>query len=125
MQLNIFAGQLYLKSFSEYQRLCEFLGVASPKTAEGMIVAADGLIMGGNQTLNKTFENCPLNFLEALMSKIRKDSQDIEKTHLGQILDGRLLTSSDFQDPEAGSTTAESEDNSMDIDSSEYDATDE
>ena len=44
MLLNLFSGQLYLESYSEYKDLCEFLGVASLKTPPGLIVAADGLI---------------------------------------------------------------------------------
>ena len=45
IQLNLFAGQLYLGSYSEYLRLCDFLGVASVKTADGLVFAADGFVV--------------------------------------------------------------------------------
>lgn len=96
MQLNLFAGQLYLESFSDYQFLCNFLGVSSVKTADGMVVAADGFIIHGGQDSKTTFTQSPLKFLSVLLSQIRKDCQKIDKTHMGQILDGRLLSPADF-----------------------------
>ncbi|KAJ6041580.1 hypothetical protein N7460_006970 [Penicillium canescens] len=96
IELNLFAGQLYLDSYSEYKDLCEFLGVASFKTPAGLVVAADGFIQGGSQRIREVFSQSPLKFLKVLMSQIRKDCQDIGRTHMGHILDGRLLFPSDF-----------------------------
>ena len=45
VQLNLFAGQLYLSSFMEYVEVCTFLGLAWEKAEEGCVVAADGFIM--------------------------------------------------------------------------------
>ncbi|OQE29876.1 hypothetical protein PENSTE_c002G10448 [Penicillium steckii] len=98
IQLNLFAGQLYLNSHTEYKSLCEFLGVASTKTGDGMTVTADGFITRNDKGLVKKFSKSPLPFLRVLISQIRKDCQDIDKTHLGQILTGRLLDPSDFED---------------------------
>lgn len=97
IQLNLFAGQLYLESYSDYQEICDFLGVASVKTTDDLTVAADGFIINGNQGSKKTFSQSPLKFLAVLMSQMRKDCQNIDKTHLGQILSGRLLSPSDFE----------------------------
>lgn len=102
IQLNLFAGQLYLGSYSEYQRLCDFLGVASVKTPDDQVVAADGFIVQGNQASSTAFHQSPLKFLKVLMSQIRKDCQEIDKTHLGHIVDGRLLCPSDFLIPQSG-----------------------
>ena len=95
IQLDLFAGQLYIGSYIEYQQLCDFLGVAYIKTPEGLTVADDGFILGENE--KTTFSRSPLKFLEALMSQVRKDCQVIDKTHLGKILRGMILCPSDFQ----------------------------
>lgn len=36
IQLDLFAGQLYIGSYIEYQQLCDFLGVTYVKTPEGL-----------------------------------------------------------------------------------------
>ena len=98
IQLNLFAGQLYLGSYFEYQCVCDFLGLSSVETSSDLVVAADGFIMGGKEGQISTFHHSPLKFLKVLMSQIRKDSQAIGKTHIGKIVDGVLLTPSDFMD---------------------------
>ncbi|KAH1292944.1 hypothetical protein KXX11_009488 [Aspergillus fumigatus] len=96
IQLNLFAGQLYIASYPEYLRLCDTLGVASAATPDNFTVAADGFILQGNVTSKSTFSQSPLKFLQVLLSQIRKDGQDISKTHIGRLLDGRLLELRDF-----------------------------
>lgn len=100
IQLNLFAGQLYISSFDEYRQICKFLGLASTTTAEGMTVAADGFIQAAANSpeMPSTFRSSPLNFLMVLMSQIRRDGQEIDKTHVGQVLDGKSLRVDDFQD---------------------------
>lgn len=95
IQLDLFAGQLYIGSYIEYQQLCDFLGVAYIKTPEGLTVADDGFILGENE--KTTFSKSPLKFLEALMSQVRKDCQAVDKTHVGKILSGMILCPPDFQ----------------------------
>lgn len=96
IQLNLFAGQLYFASYREYQELCDFLGVAYFKTPKGLAVADDGFILGGNG--KTTFSRSPLKFLEDFMSQVRKECQEIDKTHIGKIVAGGILCPSDFQD---------------------------
>ncbi|KAJ5762051.1 uncharacterized protein N7511_005433 [Penicillium nucicola] len=96
IQLNLFAGQLYLNSYIEYQSVCQFLGLSSVGTSSELVVAADGFIMGGKEGQISTFHQSPLKFLKVLLSQIRKDSQSISKTHMGKILEGELLTPADF-----------------------------
>ncbi|KAF4259859.1 hypothetical protein KXW81_000287 [Aspergillus fumigatus] len=55
IQLNLFAGQLYIASYDEYLRLCDTLGVASAATLDNLSVAADGFILWGNVTGKSTF----------------------------------------------------------------------
>ncbi|KAL4901190.1 hypothetical protein BDW74DRAFT_187846 [Aspergillus multicolor] len=94
IHLNLFSGQSYISSYEEYQEICDFLGVASVATTEGLAVAADGFITAGKE--KSTFAQSPIKFLKLLMSQIRKDGQEIDKTHLGRLLDGKLLNQCDF-----------------------------
>jgi hypothetical protein len=103
VQLNLFSGQLYLSSFSEYVELCKFLGLAWEKTEEGCIVAADGFIVrsgGSSGVSTSTFTASPVQFLRVLLTKIRRNCEGIDKTHMGKILDGRLLLPADFDEDE-------------------------
>ncbi|KAL4994276.1 hypothetical protein BDV10DRAFT_189152 [Aspergillus recurvatus] len=94
IQLNLFAGQLYISSFDEYREICDFLGVACYAAPEGLTVAADGFIVAPDKA---QFTESPLKFLKVLISQIRKDGQEIDKTHIGKLLDGKLLTMDDFE----------------------------
>lgn len=99
LQLNMFAGQLFLGSFVEYVEMCEFLGLAWDKTEEGSLVAPDGFILQESRLKKggrSRFSNSPVKFLQVLMTKIRRNCEGIEKTHMGAVLDGRLLRASDF-----------------------------
>jgi hypothetical protein len=103
-QLNLFAGQLYVTTHEDYLEICKFLGLcATTLTTEmgeqGWQVAADGFILsddqdrvGGGSGLKKT----PISFLKVLMSTIRRNGDGISKTHIGQLLEGKLLQKSDF-----------------------------
>lgn len=99
IQLNLFAGQLYLGSYHEYQELWDSLRVISVKAPESMTVEAGGFIVGANQRTITKFSQSPLKLLRILMSQIKKECQEVDKTHIGKILDGRLLDPCDFQDP--------------------------
>ncbi|KAE9371942.1 hypothetical protein N431DRAFT_456702 [Stipitochalara longipes BDJ] len=103
VQLNLFSGQLYLSSFQEYVELCKFLGLAWEKTEEGRFVAADGFIVHGGASSgvsNSAFTASPVKFLRVLLTKIRRNCEGIDKTHMGKILDGILLLPADFGDDE-------------------------
>ncbi|KAH7388677.1 hypothetical protein BKA66DRAFT_569000 [Pyrenochaeta sp. MPI-SDFR-AT-0127] len=94
MQLNLFAGSLYLRSFAEYNELCDFLGLLRTKAKDGQQVYADGFIdpPAGTWGLRKS----PVPFLRALLMKIRREGEGVEKTHLGKILSGVRLDEDDF-----------------------------
>jgi hypothetical protein len=95
IQFNLFSGQFYLGSYAEYQRLCAFLGVASAKTTDKQVVAPNGFIQDGTGK-SSVFSKGPLKFLKFLMSKIRKDCQEISWDHMSKFVDGILLTPSDL-----------------------------
>ncbi|EXJ68848.1 uncharacterized protein A1O5_07780 [Cladophialophora psammophila CBS 110553] len=120
MLLNIFAGQLHLSSFKEYVEICALLELASEKTKVGCVVAADGFIIRdcigtGEPESGSAFRRSPVPFLKVLMSKIRRNCQSIDKTHMGTILDGRLLRPSDFGVLEAGQDVAKEGDHGRSI----------
>jgi hypothetical protein len=95
VQLNIFSGQLYLRSYSEYVEMCEFLGLASKAAQNGQVVRADGFIV---PVIGKWgLQTSPVNFLKVLLTKVRRNCEGVEKTHMGKVLDGGLLKEKDFK----------------------------
>ncbi|KAK4550970.1 hypothetical protein LTR86_011321, partial [Recurvomyces mirabilis] len=94
LQLDLFAGQLYLSSYSDYMELCRFLGlytgsVSDAMAKSGWIVAPDGFLnrdgegrVGGESGLTKS----PVSLARSLLSKIRRDGRSIAGTHLGSLL---------------------------------------
>ena len=96
MQLNLFAGQLYLGSYVEYVRLCRYLGLAYTENEGVEAVAQDGFV-GKKLYPECEFESSPVAFLAEVYKKIRRDCVGIEKTHMGKILAGQILTEADFE----------------------------
>jgi hypothetical protein len=96
MQLNLFAGSLYLRSYTEYAELCDFLGLLRDKVKPGQRVSAEGFIMPPTGVWG--LKESPVLFLRALLMKIRKEGEGIEKTIVGRILHGTRLEESDFED---------------------------
>ncbi|KAH6502438.1 hypothetical protein HBI55_034300 [Parastagonospora nodorum] len=94
VQLNLFTGSLYLRSFEEYTELCDFLGLLRCKPVKGQQVYADGFIdpPSGHWGLRMS----PVPFLRTLLMKIRREGEGVEKTHLGRILNGVRLEEADF-----------------------------
>ena len=100
-QLNVFAGQLYLKDLKTYVRLCRFLCVyASDLEGQGGIeVGCNGFIAPRNRPWHlqavHAFQNSPLLSVSTLM-RIRRKGTQFSLTHMGKLLDGRLLSEDDF-----------------------------
>lgn len=109
IQLNLWAGQLYLKSFDEYLLLCSFLGVYNLVDGDddmedikiqldGFVQPADRLILAKYRPEYQEggFANSPIAMLRELFGRRRK-GMDYMRTHIGQILHGRRLIQSDFE----------------------------
>jgi hypothetical protein len=94
VQLNIFAGQLYFRSYEEYVELCKFIGLAYTSTEPGYSVDTDGFVSPpvGEWGLKKN----PVRFLREII-KTRRNGEDMDNTHLGKVLKGILLTKDDFE----------------------------
>ena len=101
LELNMFSGQTYLSSFEEYERVCAFLGIRSIAGADEDLIAAtkDFAQKGMDRTSRKAHGNL-CEFMKVLFTVVRRDSQGIDKTHLGKILHGAILTRKDFEDGE-------------------------
>lgn len=95
IQLNLFAGSLYLRSFAEYKAVCDFLGLLRGTPGPDQQVFADGFIdpPSGKWGLKKS----PVQFLRGLLMKIRKEGEGVEKTHMGRLLGGVRLEECDFE----------------------------
>ncbi|KAF2007622.1 hypothetical protein P154DRAFT_593169 [Amniculicola lignicola CBS 123094] len=95
VQLNLFAGQLYLRSFYEYVEVCRYLGLAWSVAKDGEVVRADGFVVPAVGKWG--LQDSPVNFLRVLLTKVRRNCEGVGKTHLGKVLDGALLEQSDFE----------------------------
>lgn len=102
MQLNIFAGQLYLRNYEDYLSVCRFLGLCYRPPEGQNRVAYDGFIAPLNRSnfdavmeRECPFTISPVGFLRILMT-LRRKGQGFERSHYGRILNAELLTDRDF-----------------------------
>ena len=100
-QLNLFAGQLYLKDFDTYLHLLLILGLVGEEAKEAKTQwwENDGFIQPANrpgmmQSLCR-LTSSPLPFLKEVIS-LRRKGMGYQSTHIGKILHGALLTHEDF-----------------------------
>ncbi|KAI1437155.1 hypothetical protein GGR50DRAFT_115572 [Xylaria sp. CBS 124048] len=104
VRLNLFAGQLYFETYDDYLGACEFLGLATDVPKQGEEVAADGYILRDRNGVSK-FDRSPVNFFQILVSKIRRNGQNISKTNVGDMLAGKFVQRSDIM--RGGNTIAD------------------
>lgn len=93
-QLNLFSGTLYMRSFEEYEMLCDFLGILKTTAKPGQEVLADNFITPPDGKWK--FTESPVLFLRVHVMRIRNEGAGIEKTHIGKMLGGLRLEESDF-----------------------------
>ena len=101
-ELNLFAGQLYLRDYDTYIRLCRFLCVYANDLDDAghLEVQRDGFIEPANrppkaQRTCHSFQKSPLPFLRHYFG-LRRMGTGLSLTHMGKILNGRLLREEDF-----------------------------
>lgn len=97
MQLNIFAGQLYLRSYEQNLSVCRFLGLCIRPLCEQIQVGCDGFVSPTGRSdfdaiIEKEcpFTTSPVGFLRMLMA-LRRKRQNYHKSHFGRILLGELF----------------------------------
>ena len=94
VQLNLFSGSLYLRSYEEYTELCDMLGLLRTNAQHGQQALPDGFITTSQGQWHLT--ESPIPFFRTLLMRIRREGEGLEKTHLGRILDGARLEEADF-----------------------------
>jgi hypothetical protein len=95
-QLNVFAGQLYLRDYESYLRLCRFLGVPTKELPKDGAVRWNLFDVPGSFEENEmTFSASPLPTVMALLV-VRNRGRPFSHTHMGKLLQGQLLTEKDF-----------------------------
>ena len=98
-QLNVFAGQLYLRDHKSYLRLCRFLGVPTKDLPDGTAIRWNLFnIPGSFEESEITFSGSPLPSVMALLA-VRSRGRPFAHTHMGKILQGQLLREKDFEGP--------------------------
>ncbi|KAG6871980.1 hypothetical protein C0992_010014 [Termitomyces sp. T32_za158] len=98
LQLNLWAGQLYLKDFETYKELCQVLGLIGAESGPS-IWDSDGFVKPENR-LGAMKEKCqmivsPVMFLRELFS-LRRKGLAYAPTHMGKVLDVKPLEEKDF-----------------------------
>lgn len=100
-QLNLFAGQLYLPSFEIYSQICDTLCLAWETVNGDTLTEADGFVppgyVVGSCINNGRYTRSPTKFMHELMARIRRNSEGIEKSHMGKLLGGKLMKEEEFQ----------------------------
>lgn len=102
LQLNIFAGQLYLRNYEDYLSVCRFLGLCyRPPEGEDR-AASDGFMApSGRSNFDAAmerecpFSTSPVGFLRMLMA-LRRKGQGFDRSHYGRILNAELLAENHF-----------------------------
>ena len=99
-ELLLFSGQLYVKDYTKYIEVCEFLGLAWKHAEGSQMVGPDGFLLQdamGPAGGRSGFVESPVKFVQSLMA-LRRDGQSINKTHVGDMLDNKLLLPRDFEE---------------------------
>ncbi|KAG1725815.1 uncharacterized protein EDB91DRAFT_82779 [Suillus paluster] len=100
-QLDLFAGQLYFSNYEMYLRVCSFLGLNAPDLGDKDLIAdSDGFISEENRPSARascSFKRSQLPALKELFG-MRRKGMGYLPTHVGKMLNGRILTEEDFLD---------------------------
>lgn len=101
-QLNIFAGQLYIRDYEEYVSICMFLGLCSRPPDDQMKVECDGFISQLSIAMFDCiitracpFTTSPVAFVSMVMA-LRRKGQSFKNSHFGKILSGELILEEHF-----------------------------
>ncbi|KAG9312774.1 hypothetical protein JVU11DRAFT_6186 [Chiua virens] len=96
-QLNVFSGQLYLRDYQSYLRLCRFLGVPAKDSPNDITPRWNLFNIPGSFEENEIrFSDSPLPSVMALLG-IRSKGRPFAHTHMGRILQGQVLMEKDFE----------------------------
>ncbi|KAK6529493.1 hypothetical protein TWF281_008666 [Arthrobotrys megalospora] len=98
IRLNLFAGQLFFEHENYYRKLCNYLSLDYGTQSSLENRGNDGWVpttkTDGDSVI--PFTRSPVLFLKAII-KMRRKGQGFASTHLGCLLDSRLLGENDFK----------------------------
>ncbi|KAH7024585.1 uncharacterized protein B0I36DRAFT_416058 [Microdochium trichocladiopsis] len=104
LELDLFAGQLYFKTFAEFEALREYL-LARPPLAcpsvgsDGGGVDGQAIVANGEPVaVARVLDEHLVGLLNVVMMKMRRNCETIDKTHTGKALDCRLIAKDEFQE---------------------------
>ncbi|KAN0084606.1 hypothetical protein V8E55_008110 [Tylopilus felleus] len=96
-QMNVFIGQLYLRDYRSYLRLCRFLEVPMKESPNDTVIQRNLFdIPRSFKHVEITFSGSPLSSVMELLA-LQTRGQPFSYTHLGKILQGQCLTEQDFE----------------------------
>ena len=103
LALNLFAGQLYLRNHADYLALCRRLGLCFRPPHSHVHVAMDGFVdpthradFDNNMAQICRFPQSSVAYLRSLFA-MRRHGQSIERSHLGRILQGEMLSLAELE----------------------------
>lgn len=103
MQLNLFAGQLYLRSYEEYLSSVGVLELCFRPPCEQTQVGCDGFVSPPGRPefdavmeIQYPFITSPVGSLKMLMAWRRK-GQNYQKSHSGRFLRGKMVVKEQFR----------------------------
>ena len=95
-QLNLFAGQLYLRDYESYLRLYRLCVPATKESRNDAVVRRNLFNTRGSPKENEiASSDSQLPFVKALLA-IRSRGFPFTHTHMGKIIQGQVLTKKDF-----------------------------
>lgn len=101
IELMLFSGQLYFDNFEQYVMACDFLCLAYEASSESSVVSSCGFISPKSHKPDRDqatiFQRSPVKLLKTVLESMRRHGESIEKTHMGKVLGGVLLTRHDFR----------------------------
>lgn len=108
LQLDLFAGQLYLPNYPAYLELCTYLGIYTGQSDGEDVdmdlnIQSDGFIRpedrprGEQMDMICPFDESPLSILKQLVG-LRRKGMSYQATHMGKILHARPLTKGEFEE---------------------------
>ena len=104
MQLNIFADQLYLRSYEKYLSVCRFLRLCFRSPCEQIQIGCDGFVrltcrpeFDAIMKKERLFRTSPVEFLRMLIA-LRRKRQNYQKSDFYRILHGELLVKEQFRE---------------------------
>ena len=97
IQLNLFSGQLYVDSLEEYNKIRGFIGIAPPSDSDQIETNPDASVSKTQREASTELQAKIIDALKVLMMKIRRNCKTIDKTHLGKLLDKKIMGPEDFE----------------------------